>query len=581
MTPTRTSFDFWRDRLRASALHLGISLGIAPPGRRRSCHPAAGFILKHDFKKNKPPALINRTKLAIIFIATLAAGLATAQTAPAPSAAPAPPTGPRSSLPNLGDGSDLTHSAERHLGDRIARQLYQDTDYIDDPVIMEYVQGIWQPLLKAARERGELPPAMDEAYAWKILLSKDRTVNAFALPGAYFGLHLGMVATVTNRAELASVMAHELSHVTQRHISRMMSRQSAQAPWMLGAMILGVLAASKSIDGANAMIMGGQAVAAQSQLNFTRDMEREADRVGYLIATQAGYAPQGFVSMFEKLQQASKLTDNGSFPYLRSHPLSTERMADMQSRIPQGIGGPVIVVPLEMDHAIVSARARVLSKSAVDALRAWADEVQPEALQRLPLSQQAGLLYGAALAAAKLRDAPQAQALLKRLDSAVQSDLPAKQLARLLAAEIQLMQSKPAQALALMQAEIAPAATPAAAPPNTSRAALFLRSQAATQSGVAQPQSLQDWVAAQPHDAQAWQLLAQAYAAQGRVISGIRAEAEANVAQLDYAAALARLRSAQDQIRAGSKGVDHIEASIVDTRARQIEALSLEQALKR
>ena len=527
------------------------------------------------FKSNRPEAQVNTARIATIFVAILTAGLVTAQTAPAPATVTAASAGPRSSLPNLGDGSELTPSAERHLGDRIARQLYHDTDYIDDPVIMDYVQSIWQPLLKAARERGELPSDMDDAYAWEILLSKDRSVNAFALPGAYFGLHLGLVATVTNRAELASVMAHELSHVTQRHISRMMSRQSAQTPWMIGAMILGVLAASKSIDGANAMIMGGQAVAAQTQLNFTRDMEREADRVGYLVATQAGYAPQGFVTMFEKLQQASKLTDNGSFPYLRSHPLSTERMADMQSRIPQGIGGPVVIVPLEMDHAIVSARARVLSKSAVDALRSWADEVQPEALQRLPLSQQAGVLYGATLAAAKLRDAPQAQALLKRLDVAVQNDLPAKQLTRLLAAEIQLMQGKPAQALTVMQAEPTGGATP------SSRAALFLLSQAATQSGAPQSQGLQDWVAAHPRDAQAWQLLAQAYAAQGRVISGIRAEAEANVAHLDYAAALARLRSAQDQIRADRRGVDHIEASIVDTRARQIEVLAREQALER
>jgi predicted Zn-dependent protease len=527
-------------------------------------------------KSNRPVVQVNSARIAISLIAALVAGLVSAQTASTPVATPSS-VGPRSSLPNLGDGSDLTPSVERQLGDRIARQLYRDIDYIDDPVIMDYVQGIWQPLLKAARERGELPADMDDAYAWEILLSRDRTVNAFALPGAYFGLHLGLVATVTNRAELASVMAHELSHVTQRHISRMMSRQSAQTPWMIGAMILGVLAASKSIDGANAMIMGGQALAAQTQLNFTRDMEREADRVGYLVATQAGYAPQGFVTMFEKLQQASKLTDNGSFPYLRSHPLSTERMADMQSRIPQGIGGPVVIVPLEMDHAIVSARARVLSKSAVDALRSWADEVQPVALQRLPLPQQAGVLYGATLAAAKLRDASQAQALLQRLEMVVRGDLPAQHLVRLLAAEIHLIQGKPAQALAVMQAEAKTTATPS----NTSRAALFLQSQAATQSGAPQSQGLQDWVAAHPRDAQAWQLLAQAYAAQGRVISGIRAEAEANAAHLDYAAALARLRSAQDQIRADSKGVDHIEASIVDTRARQIEVLAREQALER
>ena len=523
-------------------------------------------------------AQINTARAAIIFVALWAANLAGAQ--PASGTATVPVSAARSSLPNLGDGSDLTPSAERQVGDRIARHLYRDIDYIDDPVIMDYVQGIWQPLLAAARERGELPQDMDAAFAWDILLSKDRSVNAFALPGAYFGLHLGLVATVSNRAELASVMAHELSHVTQRHIARMMARQSAQTPWMIGAMLLGILAASKSIDGANAMIVGGQAVAAQSQLNFTRDMEREADRVGFTVATQAGYAPQGFVTMFEKLQQASKLTDNGSFPYLRSHPLSTERMADMQSRLPEGIGAPTVVVPLEMDHAMVSARARVLSKGAVDDMRSWVDEVQPATLQRLPLTQQAGVLYGAALAAAKLRDAPQAQALLKRLNVVVQKDPAAQQLAKLLSAEIELMQGNPQQALAVLQTG-QPGTSPMNARTTTSRAALFLWAQSTTQSGAPQTQGLQEWVANNPRDARAWQLLSQAYAAQGRLISGIRADAEANVAHLDYAAALARLRSAQDLIRADRKGVDHIEASIVDTRARQIEVLAREQALER
>ena len=533
---------------------------------------------------------MNSAGAASLLIALLGAGQTWAQapTLPADNGASAAKLVDRNGLPNLGDGSDMTLGAERRLGDRIARSLYRELDYVDDPVITDYLQGIWQPLLAAARERGELPADMDEAYAWEIWLSRDRTVNAFALPGAYFGMHLGLIATVSNRAELASVMAHELSHVTQRHISRMMSRQSAQAPWMIGAMILGVLAASKSIDGANALILGGQAAAAQTQLNFNRDMEREADRVGYLVATQAGFAPQGFVTMFEKLQQASKLTDNTNFPYLRSHPLSTERMADMQSRIPQGIGGPVVIIPLEMDHAMVSARARVLSKTAVDALLAWSEEVKPAALQRLGPQQQAGVLYGAALAAARLRDASQAQALLKQLDGVVKDDPAARNLVTLLAAEIELMQGNPAQARAILQSmttSTVPATVKSARQPSTGvafgRAQLFFNAQAATQSAMPKTEGLQDWVASHPRDAQAWQLLAQAYVAQGRPISAIRAEAEASVAHMDYAAALARLRSAQDQIRADTKGVDHIEASIVDTRARQIDALAREQALER
>src|SRR5690606_24440449 len=162
---------------------------------------------------------------------------------------------------------------------------------------------------------------------WELLLGRDRSVNAFALPGGYFGLHLGLVAVVSTPDELASVLAHELSHATQRHISRLVAQQDRVTPLAIGSMILGALAASRSPDAAQALMVGGQALAVQNQLNFSRDMEREADRIGYGLMAPAGFAPQGFVAMFDKLQQANRINDNGSWPYLRSHPLTTQRLA--------------------------------------------------------------------------------------------------------------------------------------------------------------------------------------------------------------------------------------------------------------
>jgi predicted Zn-dependent protease len=182
----------------------------------------------------------------------------------------AQPVGANSTLlPTLGDGGEMSSSAERRLGDRIAREIYRDPDYLDDPVLVDYVQGIWQPLLAAARARGDLSPELRDRFAWEIMLGRDRTVNAFALPGGYFGVHLGLLAVVGSADELASVLGHELSHVTQRHISRLIARQGQQAPWLVGALILGALAASKSTDAANALVVGGQAASAQGQLNFS------------------------------------------------------------------------------------------------------------------------------------------------------------------------------------------------------------------------------------------------------------------------------------------------------------------------
>jgi predicted Zn-dependent protease len=488
-------------------------------------------------------------------------------------------------LPTLGDGSEMSSNVERRLGDRIAREIYRDPDYIDDPVLVDYVQGVWQPLLAAARLRGDLSSELRERFAWEVMLGRDRTVNAFALPGGYFGVHLGLLAVVGSRDELASVLGHELSHVTQRHISRVMAKQSQQTPWMIGAMILGALAASKSADAGSALIVGGQAVAAQNQLNFSRDMEREADRIGFGVMTQAGFEAQGFVSMFEKLQQASRLNDSGAYPYLRSHPLTTERIADMQGRQPLGAGnGPR--APPTLEHAIMTARARVLSNPGVDALRAIAAEAVDNALTNLPPVRQVEVLYGATLSASRLREFSSATQSLTRLAARVQGDARAMLLSHWLGVEVALAAGENNRAAALLDQ--------VAASPDLSlrRPQLFLRAQAALQSGDVShanevAQDFQIWVLAHPRDATAWQSLSGLYALQGQSLRSIRADAEAQVARLDYTAALERFRAAQELMHrneaagAGSTGQDHIESSIVDTRKRQVELLLKEQSLDR
>lgn len=475
-------------------------------------------------------------------------------------------------LPSMGDG-EMTAAAERHLGDQIARELYRDTDYIDDPVLVEYVNDIWQKLLAAARVRGELTPELDERFAWTILLGRDRNINAFALPGGYLGVNLGLIAAVGSRDELATVLGHEMSHVTQRHIARMMSKQSKQLPLMLAGMILGVIAASKSRspDAGQAVMMGSQAAFMQNQLSFSRDMEREADRIGFSVMTQAGYAPQGAASMFEKLQYASRLNDNGSYPYLRSHPLTGERIADMQSRF-QMQPGTMKPIPLAMDHAMITARARVLTRPGVDVLRQWADAPSSGEFARSSPAQQAGTLYAAALSASELRDFKSARALAQQLQTRTAADPAAARLARLLAAEIELT------------AGAAPAAVALLNPKATDRPEMLLAAQAAaaTRNPAPMIQPLRDWVATRPRDATAWRTLGNLYAAQNDTLRAIRADAEANVATLDYPAARDRLKAAQDLIRNSAQtpgmSVDHYEASIIDTRARAVEALVKEQA---
>ena len=485
------------------------------------------------------------------------------------------------SLPDLGDGTELSPAAERRLGDSIVRSLYRDTDYLDDPVIHDYVQSLWQPLLESARARGDLRPELDERFAWEVLVSRERNVNAFALPGGYFGLYLGLISLVNTRDELASVLGHELSHVTQRHIARRMSKDSAQTPWVIGGMILGVLAASKSnsVDAANAAILGSQALAIQNSLNYSRDMEREADRTGFGVATEAGFAPEGFVAMFEKLQQASRNNDSGGFPYLRSHPLTTERIADMQGRI-----GMQPTRPLRFDvdwqALLMAARARVLSNSGVDALRLWQADVQTEVLATKTPAQQAAALYGAALAAVRLRAPDQAQALVDRLINVPGVPPLVERLARLLRADIAMAREDMAGVQAALATPVRPALPDEM---DLSRADMLTLAPAQARSGEAAraASALYGWVQAHPRDIGVWRALGLAYGFQGRNIAAIRAQAQADGLQQDWSSALARLRAAQDLARKGqwgSQGPDFIEASIVDTRAREIVQMMREQA---
>lgn len=492
------------------------------------------------------------------------------------------PAHAQSHLPTLGESGDLTTSAERRLGDRIIRELYRDPDYIDDPVIADYVQGIWQPLMEAARARGELSAELEERFAWEILLGRDRTVNAFALPGGYLGVHLGLVGVVTTRDELASVLAHELSHVTQRHISRLITQQSKQTPLLLGALVLGALAASKNPGATQALVVGGQALAMQNQLNFSRDMEREADRIGYGLMAPAGFSPLGFVSMFDKLQQANRLNDNGSWPYLRSHPLTSERMADMQSRHPPGANPGQATGVTSLEHAMVAARARVLSNPGVDTLRQWIQEPQGIGFAAQPPQRRAAALYAAALGAQQLRDMAGARSAVQKLEALAQAqaqaDAAALRLVRLLRAEIELAAGDVLAAqTALPEAKVVGT--------STRRPELLLRTRILLQAGQASAaaSSLQTWVANHPKDASAWQLLAAVWQAQGQGqgLRAVRAEAEAHAARYDYAAAVDRFKAGQDLARRGGAAADHIEASIIDTRLRATESLLREQAAER
>ena len=486
-------------------------------------------------------------------------------------------------LPALGESasSDLTVGAEKRLGDQIMLMGRRDPSYYDDPVLLEYLQSLWNPLVAAARQRGDITADTDDAFAWEIFLMRERSVNAFALPGGYVGVHLGLIALTTARDQLASVLAHELAHVTQRHIARSIAPQQTASMVALAAMILGLIAASQTgnADMANAALASGQGAAAQGQLNFSRDMEREADRVGYGILGAAGFSTAGMGAMFEKMDFATRLSDNGSFPYLRSHPLTVDRISEARSRALLDSAAPP-GPPLQ--HALMQMRARVLMDDSVLALQRLGGETSSPLLV-----DRVAALYGGAMAATLLNDHPRAEAqageALRLAATAAPREPAAEAALHLLQAHGRLARGDAAGALAALDAM--PAGT-------GKRPALLLRARAAvdlhraaggtdaaTEGLRRVTESLQTWLADHPQDAAAWEALAATSQALGLGLRSMRAGAEARAAVGDLSGAIDRLRAAQAVSRKDG-GQDFIEASVIDTRLRQLVAQRRQIALE-
>ena len=239
-------------------------------------------------------------------------------------------------LPDMGDpgGDSLSRVDERKYGEMIMRQIRPDPDYSNDLVIYDFLNQMERRLLQAAKKL-QLGGANEQgsgAYNFEVFAVKDSSINAFALPGGFIGFHTGLMVSADSESEVASVMGHETGHVLQRHLARQMDKQATNTMIALAGMVLGALAMSRNPQAAAGLMQGGQAVAINNQLSYSRDAEREADRIGFQILDASGYDVNGAPGFFQRLQKITGIMDKGVPSYVRTHPLTTDRIADMQDR---------------------------------------------------------------------------------------------------------------------------------------------------------------------------------------------------------------------------------------------------------
>jgi predicted Zn-dependent protease len=250
-------------------------------------------------------------------------------------------------LPILGDYSSsiVSLNTEYNLGQGIIRKLRSANQSVDDPIVESYIQDLTWDLAATSQLNDK---------RLSITVVDSLSVNAFAAPGGVLGIHAGLILTAKAEDELASVISHELAHLSQRHFAAQLEQQRLNTPFAIASMLTGLLAAAANPKAGAAVLSSSIAGQAASQLAFSRRNEQEADRIGMLNLAKSGYSPDAMPRMFQRLLELQRL--QGSYPpeFLLTHPSSTARVADSQNRAGQMSKRKTL--PKSLDFSIVKAR---------------------------------------------------------------------------------------------------------------------------------------------------------------------------------------------------------------------------------
>ena len=256
-------------------------------------------------------------------------------------------------LPEIGQSGAalVTPTDERKTGESVVRNIRRAGAMLDDPLLNDYINNLGYLLVSSSNST---------LWQFQFCMVNDSTINAFALPGGFIGVNYGLIMATDTESELASVIAHEIAHVTQRHHARSYEFASNNTIPQIAAMIAAIILGTQDAQLGTAALASVQANQVQQQLDFTRENEKEADYLGIQLLADSGFNPYDMAVFFNKLDRESRLYGGAAVPeFLRTHPVNQSRIADARNRASQQPVKKSIYSP--KNYYLMRARIKVLS----------------------------------------------------------------------------------------------------------------------------------------------------------------------------------------------------------------------------
>lgn len=447
-------------------------------------------------------------------------------------------------LPDLGDASQeaLSPQQERQIGEQSMLQIRASKNYLGDSEVNDYLNRLGYRLVSNSN---------DPSQEFEFFALNDDNINAFALPGGFVGVNTGLILIAENESELASVLAHEIAHVTQHHLARMVAHQKVDSIASMAALAVAILAARTNPQASQAAIVGAGAGSIQRQLNFTRQHEQEADRIGLTTLERADFDPYAMPEFFQRMQRGTRLLDDNAPSWLLTHPVTSDRIAEIENRL-QGV--PYRQVADSLDFQLVRAKLMVMDKTPRVAIKYYQDALGPRKFGN-PVVQRYGLTQ-ALFQAGKIAEAAQQLAILRQQASS-------NDMIDTLSGEIYKAQGMPAAKLDAFYRD-ATQAFPQHRALSYDYAEWLIGERRYTDA----LQHLDDRISNYPNDARLYELQARTYAALGKPQQEHHMLAYAYLLHGNLAGAIEQLQLAKQS------GSDYYQLSIIESELKDYREMA-------